>query len=200
MNDSWIARMRDARLLWKEKSSKLDMSKDVTSFENYCNTQRWSSSLQDLSSKDFHERRKFVVNDMLQAALLCETFKFAFGHDEGKDLRHIISCQGRWIDSGKVVVMKDCAQPETVSKLWGLPNLTGYAYGPTHDLLKNGFSNWNTHAEEAFHTLKEDMMTIAVLAIPNFKEKFMVETDASDGLLGPYCFNKGIRRSTWLKP
>ncbi|XP_061337713.1 uncharacterized protein LOC133284661 [Gastrolobium bilobum] len=49
---------------------------------------------------------------------------------------------------------------------------------PLTDLLtKEGFS-WSSAAEEAFTKLKKSLTTAPILALPNFKELFVVETDA----------------------
>ena len=53
----------------------------------------------------------------------------------------------------------------------------------TQQLKKDAF-NWNLEAEAAFQKLKTAMTTIPVLALPNFSQLFIVETDASGYGLG----------------
>lgn len=48
----------------------------------------------------------------------------------------------------------------------------------TQQLKKDSFS-WNNEAEEAFERLKQDMITIPVLALSDFSKPFIIETDAS---------------------
>ena len=45
--------------------------------------------------------------------------------------------------------------------------------------MKKGQFQWNKEAEEAFENLKQAMSNTPILAMPNFKETFIIETDAS---------------------
>lgn len=85
--------------------------------------------------------------------------------------------------------MKDWPIPTTLKQLRGFLGLTGYyrrfiknyamISQPLTDLLKkNGFM-WNDRAQKSFELLKQAMIQAPVLALPNFEEEFVVETDAS---------------------
>lgn len=50
---------------------------------------------------------------------------------------------------------------------------------PLTNLLKVGQFNWSPKAEAAFSELEQTMTTTLTLSLPNFKEVFIVETDAS---------------------
>ncbi|KAL3506830.1 hypothetical protein ACH5RR_032212 [Cinchona calisaya] len=54
---------------------------------------------------------------------------------------------------------------------------------PLSDLLKEGFS-WNEETKTARNQLKFLMSTIPILALPNFSQPFILETDASPKALG----------------
>jgi hypothetical protein len=62
---------------------------------------------------------------------------------------------------------------------------TGYHqnYGllarPLTNLLKKGNFQWTIEAGEAFNLLKQAMTTTQTLAMPNFNDFFIIETDAS---------------------
>ncbi|CAA7399003.1 unnamed protein product [Spirodela intermedia] len=63
--------------------------------------------------------------------------------------------------------------------------LTGY-----YRRFKNYF-HWDSDAQEAFHKLKVAMIFTLVLALPNFSQKFVVETDASGHSIGAILMQEG---------
>lgn len=55
---------------------------------------------------------------------------------------------------------------------------------PMTQLLKKDSFGWNDAAEVAFTKLKDAMMTVSVLAVPDFLQPFVIETNASGYGLG----------------
>ncbi|RVX01071.1 Transposon Tf2-2 polyprotein [Vitis vinifera] len=93
--------------------------------------------------------------------------KCLFAKPQLEYLGHLVSAKGVAADPNKISAMGYGA----IS--WPL----------TQQLKKDAF-NWNLEAEVAFQKLKTTMTTIPVLALPNFSQLFIVETDASGYGLG----------------
>ena len=55
----------------------------------------------------------------------------------------------------------------------------GSIAAPLTQLLKEGGLKLNEEAEEAFGKLKQAMMSLPVLTLPNFNQPFEIETNAS---------------------
>jgi hypothetical protein len=75
---------------------------------------------------------------------------------------------------------------------------------PLTDLLKKGVVfSWTDICEQAFQLLIQSLISALVLALPNFEQPFVVETDASDTSIGEvlhqrwasYCLCKQSIRS-----
>lgn len=97
------------------------------------------------------------------------------------------------MDERKISAMASWPQPQNVSELRGFLGLTRYyrkfmhRYGllawPLTNLLKKGQFCWSKEVKTAFEALKLAMMQTLVLAMPNFNDVFIIETDAScDGI------------------
>ncbi|KAL4021197.1 hypothetical protein IC575_019988 [Cucumis melo] len=73
---------------------------------------------------------------------------------------------------------------------------------PLTQLLKKGGFKWTT-AQEAFVKLKNAMMTLPMLALPDFSLPFEIETDASGYGIGvvlmPQAFEEGLSKANGFK-
>ncbi|GJS31027.1 transposon ty3-I gag-pol polyprotein [Tanacetum coccineum] len=66
-----------------------------------------------------------------------------------------------------------------------------YLGQPLTTLLKKNTFSWNNEAQVAFERLQQAMSQASVLALPNFKEEFIIETDASRYGIGVVLQQKG---------
>ena len=107
---------------------------------------------------------------------------------------HIISKEGVEVDPKKIRAIKEWPCPTNVREVKGFLGLTRYYrksvhnYGtivaPLTQLLKIGGFKWTVAAQEAFTKLQQVMMTLPVLALPDFNIPFEIEIDASEFGLG----------------
>ena len=133
--------------------------------------------------------------------LFAKASKCVFGTDQVEYLGHVISGMGVSTEPSKIKAVQDWPIPVNIKKLRGFLGLTGYyrrfvknyaaISKPLTELLKKNSFGWNEAAQEAFEKLKMAMISAPVLALPNFNEEFIVETDASDEGIGAVLQQNG---------
>ena len=121
--------------------------------------------------------------------------KCAFAQRSISYLGFVVSGNGVSTDQTKVQAVLEWPVPQSVKELQGFLGLSGYYrkfvrnYGVisqplTHLLRKNVPFIWSTTTQTAFEVLKKALTSALVLALPDFKVQFVVETDASDTGVG----------------
>ena len=147
------------------------------------------------------EHVKQAMEILKQQKFFVKVSKCIFGQHELEYLGQIITCHGVKVDEKKIAAMMSWPKPQTIMELRGFLGLTGYyrkfvqGYGviarPLTNLLKKRQFSWNEEAEEAFNKLKQAMTSTPTLAMPDFSDTFIIETDASGELIGAVLQQKG---------
>lgn len=131
-----------------------------------------------------------VLEKLREHKLYMKHNKCSFSQTKLEYLGHIISSEGVSTDPSKTSAMLNWPAPATVTELRGFLGLTGYyrkfvknyriIAKPLTQLLEKKKFGWNPFAQQAFEQLKSVMASTPVLALPNFNEQFIIETDACD--------------------
>lgn len=143
-----------------------------------------------------------VLSTLTHHQLKVKLSKCSFAQQSLAYLGHIISAQGVATDEEKIIAVKDWPTPLSVKDLRSFLGLTGYYrkfvrnYGvickPLTNLLRKGvLFQWTSVTQEAFVALKTALIEAPVLALPNFQQPFVVETDASDKGIGAVLMQNG---------
>ncbi|KAD4177974.1 hypothetical protein E3N88_26565 [Mikania micrantha] len=137
---------------------------------------------------------KEVLKLFRENKLFAKRSKCTFAGSQVEYLGHVISKQGVSTDPTKIEAVKNWPTPTTVKQLRGFLGLTGYyrrfisSYGviakPLTNLLRKNAFCWSEEAQAAFEVLKLALIQAPVLALPDWTQEFVVETDASSKGLG----------------
>lgn len=94
----------------------------------------------------------------------------------------------------KIRAMVNWSIPQTVKELQGFIGLTSYYrqfvknYGslatPLTKLLQKDAFGWTAKVTQAFERLKHTMVTLPILALPDFSVPFVIETNTSSFGIG----------------
>ncbi|KAL4026029.1 hypothetical protein IC575_014436 [Cucumis melo] len=130
-----------------------------------------------------------VLSVLREHELYANKKKCSFAQQKVEYLGHIISGEGVEVDPEKIKSITKWPKRTNIKEVRGFLGLTGYYrlfvqnYGaiaaPLTQLLKKGGYKWSDEAEDAFERLKKAMSSLPVLALPDFKQPFEIETDAS---------------------
>ncbi|GKA69210.1 putative mitochondrial protein [Tanacetum coccineum] len=153
-------------------------------------------------TKEEHCKHLAMVLQVMQNnTLFAKRSKCFFAVSQVEYLGHIISAQGVSTDPSKIKAMQKWPTPATLKQLRGFLGLTGYyrrfiknyasISQPLTALLKKNAFKWNVAAELAYNQLKKAMIEAPMLALPNFDQEFVVETDANGTGIGNVLCKNG---------
>jgi hypothetical protein len=143
-----------------------------------------------------------VLEVLLQQDLKVKKSKCAFARQEILYLGHVISDKGVSADQTKIAPILKWKAPQNVKELRSFLGMAGYyrkfikGYGVISrtmtDLLKKGVPYvWNSEKEAAFQALKQALSSTPVLALPDFSQPFVLETDACSKGIGAVLLQNG---------
>lgn len=141
------------------------------------------------------EHIKEVLSILAKEKWQVKRSKCAFTQRRIAYLGHVISCDGVATDESKIESVLNCPTPVNLKELREFLGLSGYykkfihhyavVSQPLTALLKKGaLFVWSPATEIAFQTLKNALISAAVLALPEFKKQFTIESDACDVGIG----------------
>lgn len=128
--------------------------------------------------------------------------KCAFAQEKIAYMGHVISGEGVATDDSKIQAIQTWPSPTTLKELRGFLGLRGYyrkfikhyviLSQPLSAMLRKGvLFVWTVESETTFQVLKRAMVTAPVLALPDFKSQFVIDTDACDVGIGAVLSQKG---------
>ncbi|PNY17781.1 Ty3/gypsy retrotransposon protein [Trifolium pratense] len=127
--------------------------------------------------------------------------KCSFAQQQIGYLGHVVSAGTVAPDPEKINAIMDWPVPHSVKTLRGFLGLAGYyrkfvrnyasLASPLTSLLKKDAFQWSDSALDSFNALKQALTTAPVLALPNFSNTFIVQTDASNHAMGAVLLQQG---------
>jgi hypothetical protein len=149
-------------------------------------------------SKDKEEHAKHLriaLQIIREHQLYAKFSKCEFWLDQVEFLGHVISKEGIAVNPSKVASVLEWEAPKNVKQIRGFLGMAGYyrrfiegfskIAGPmTKFLWKNTPFIWSDECEASFQTLKENLTTAPVLAVPETGKDYTVYGDASKNGLG----------------
>ena len=136
-----------------------------------------------------------VFEKLRKANLKLNPEKCHFAQNSIKYLGHVVSENGIETDPDKVAAIEKIPPPRNVREVrqilgaasWYRRFIGGFSelITPLTRLLKKDQKwSWSTEEQKAFEKLKTALTTAPVLACPNFKHPFILQTDASEKGIG----------------
>jgi len=143
---------------------------------------------------DHLQHLEVVLQSLRKHKLYAKLSKCSFGLLQMDYLGHIVSEKGVAMDASKVAAVLAWPQLTNLKQLHGFLGIIGYyrkfiqgyatIASPLTQLLKEDSFKWDSQATIAFEALKVALTKAPVLAMPDFSQPFVLETDASGICVG----------------
>jgi hypothetical protein len=155
------------------------------------------------ASLDDHTRHlKLVLELLARDQWKVKLSKCSFAKQQVSYLSHVIDTQGVSTDPVKIQAIAEWPTPSGFRDLRSFLGLAGYYWkfirkfgvicqSLTTLLKKGSLFIWTSDHDIAFNTLKKALVSAPVLALPDFNNTFLVETDASALGVGAVLMQKG---------
>ena len=154
------------------------------------------------SDEQLHKEHLVMVFSVLQDNQLhVNVGKCQFGQERLEYLGHWISAEGVSTDMGKVSSIRKWPRPQSIRDVRSFMGMAGYyrkfvrnyalIAKPLFHLTKGNKIAWTEEAEDSFRQLKQALASTPVLALPDFTNSFVVETDASNQGIGAVLVQHG---------
>jgi len=136
------------------------------------------------------ERLETIFSRLRKAGLKLKPSKCTLLKRKVDFLGHTVSARGVEADPTKISKVKDWPQPKNVSEVRSFIGLCAYyrrfvkgfsdVCKPLYHLTEKGVAfHWGDEQDKAFKALKMHLTTAPILAFPNEKDEFILDTDAS---------------------
>jgi transposase InsO family protein len=136
-----------------------------------------------------------VLKRLDEANFKVKPEKCQWGQNSVKFLGHIVSQNGLSMDPEKIEAIKRAEEPKNTTELQRFLGLANYyrkfvpeyakVARPLHEIQSNKSAfNWTENCQKVFDQLKTLLSQEPLMAFPDFKKKFILETDASNFAIG----------------
>ncbi|KAH0754464.1 hypothetical protein KY290_024734 [Solanum tuberosum] len=145
---------------------------------------------------------RVVLQRLREEKLYAKYEKCEFWLREVAFLGHVVSGDGIKVDPKKTDVIRNWPRPLTPSDIWSFLGLAGYyrrfvnefssiASPMTKLTQKKAKFEWTDECERSFQTLKDKLVSVPILSLPDGLEGFVVYCDASRVGLGCVLMQNG---------
>ena len=153
-------------------------------------------------SEELHEEHLLTVFTLLkQNQLHVNADKCFICQQRLEYLGHWLSAEGVDTDEGKILAIRKWPKPKSIRDIRSFSGLAGYyrkfvknyasIAAPLFQMTKGNTLQWTLAAEESFQKLNQDLICTPVLALPDFTQPFVIETDASLVGIGAVLMQNG---------